>query len=244
MAEMDLFQKFGINKDARYIKAALTDKSYFIKHPNVVEDYEKLEYVGDRALNLIVSIELFNHKIGNPRTMNAKYSELVNNSSNYGYFLKLGLDKHIRIGSVSQHCIPKIYADMFEAFIAAVYFTYGIEKAREIVLEAIELVGETKYLNDGKADIDVNKSTYKRLEVFDSYNMLQCIKLLKKFMGKDFAYQYLNKQRVDGVSYITISGFDGRSAEGKGRTVDDAKKDAMKNLIIKYNTTNLQAIDK
>ena len=102
------------------------------------ESYERLEFLGDAVLEFLVCERVFHNTEdteGNmtlfkqDRVANAKISERVLNSG-------MDLDSVIRI-SKGTDIVENIRADCFEALVAAVYLTRGLDEVRRIVDDVI-----------------------------------------------------------------------------------------------------------
>ena len=124
--------KINFNNNNLLVKA-LTHKSY-----NKDENYEKLEFLGDRVLGLILSkklLELYpNEKEG---TLDKKLASLVNKNKCYEVGKKLNLEKFILYGNVKKKSInieKKLVSDTIEALIGAIYLDKDIIKAEEFIL--------------------------------------------------------------------------------------------------------------
>ena len=115
------------------IKMAITHKSY-----NSEENYEKLEFLGDRVLGLTISkklLELYpNEKVG---MLDKKFASLVNKNKCFQVGSKLNLKKFILIGNKnsSKNIIEsKIISDCCEAIIGAIYLDKGFNVSKKFVL--------------------------------------------------------------------------------------------------------------
>ena len=113
---------------------AMTHKSY-----NSKNNYEMLEFLGDRVLGLTLSkklIELYpNEKVG---TLDKKFSNLVNKNTCYHIGKKLMLEEFILIGNAKKKFLKienKIISDVCESIIGAVYLDKGFKISNEFVLK-------------------------------------------------------------------------------------------------------------
>jgi ribonuclease-3 len=102
------------------------------------EDNEKLEFLGDAVLGLVVSEELVRVF---PSWAEGKLSisraRLVNAASLSQAAQRLGLGRHLRLGRGEEktggRSKPALLADAYEALIAAIYLDSGLEAARGFV---------------------------------------------------------------------------------------------------------------
>ena len=94
---MTLFEKYKIKTDHKELyERALTHTSYANEAGTV--SYERLEYLGDAVLELIMSEYLYNktdYPEGEMTKMRANY---VCEEALAYYSKKIGLDKHIKVG--------------------------------------------------------------------------------------------------------------------------------------------------
>jgi len=135
----ELEEKLGYSfKDKKLLDEALTHKSFTKEYNN-----ERLEFLGDAVLDLIVGEYLFEKF---PKTAEGNLSKLRASLVNEKGFEKLAklldLGKYIRISMAEENnkgrTKPSILANGFEAVMGAIYLESGLEKAREIVLKLLE----------------------------------------------------------------------------------------------------------
>ena len=112
---------------------AITHKSY-----NSKINYEKLEFLGDRVLGLIISnrlLELYPHeKVG---ILDKKFSNLVNKNICYEIGIKLKLNEFVLVGNTKKNDIKienKIISDVCESIIGAIYLDRGLKVTKEFIL--------------------------------------------------------------------------------------------------------------
>ena len=124
---------FKINNNEIY-NNALTHKSF-----DKINNYEKLEFLGDRVLGLCISKKLFqifpNEKEG---ILDKKLASLVNKNKCFEIGKQLKLDKLIKIGNLrskGQIIEKKIISDSCEALIGAIYLDKGFDFAEKFILK-------------------------------------------------------------------------------------------------------------
>ena len=103
---------------------------------------ERLEFLGDSVLSIVVSNYLFEHYQHLPEGHLTKVrSSLVCENSLYEFAKTIDLGDYIMLGkgeeNTGERKRPSILADAFEAVIAAVYLDGGIENASKYVLSFI-----------------------------------------------------------------------------------------------------------
>lgn len=135
-----LQKKLGYSfKNLRLLKEALTHPTFAHEHPTPdLSDNQRLEFLGDAVLNLVVGHLLMQHypkaREGELTRMRAN---LVSEAGLSTLARDLGLGPHIRLGRGEQasHGQKKrsILADAMEALMAAVYLDSGGDKAFRVI---------------------------------------------------------------------------------------------------------------
>jgi ribonuclease-3 len=136
-----LQQAIGINfKDEALLQQAFTHSSYINENPcSSIADNERLEFLGDALLSLVVAEELYrefpNFKEGDLTEIRVS---LVRQETlaEIAHGLQLGDYLFLGRGEESTGGRAKIsnLADSFEALIGAVYVDHGLDVARDFIL--------------------------------------------------------------------------------------------------------------
>lgn len=137
----ELFKKINIHpKNEKLYVTAFSHSSYANEH-KVKNDYERLEFLGDAVLDLVVADYLYSNKKENEGEMTKVRASYVCENALYEYSLSLGLNKYIKVGHGEEKEGGKykkaIVADIFEALIGAIYLDLGYATARKTVLNII-----------------------------------------------------------------------------------------------------------
>ena len=143
----ELFEKLKITpKNMDLYKTAFSHSSYVNEH-HVKSDYERLEFLGDAVLDLVVADYLYNNYKETEGEMTKVRANYVCENANYCYATSLGLQDYILVGHGQQkEGIKKaIIADIFEAFMGAIYVDLGYATARRTILDVV-----TPYIEDSK----------------------------------------------------------------------------------------------
>ena len=165
---MEILDKLGIKTtNIEIYNTAFTHTSFANEHGKV--SYERLEYLGDAVLELVVSDFLYNNT-GYPEGKMTKIrAHYVCENANYEYSMKLGFNKDFNLGHGEEMSGGRdrkaIVADIFESFIGAVYLDQGYLKAKEIIYSTtIEFMKEHKldYFDDYKSELQELVQTDKR----------------------------------------------------------------------------------
>ena len=129
-----LEKRIGINfKDKKLLLRSLTHKSF-----SSIDNNEKLEFLGDRVLGLIISkklLEIFPKD--NEGSLDKKYASLVNRKKCLEISKKFNLENYIIIRNIKSKKInieDKIVSDACEALIGAIYLDQGFDMAEKFIL--------------------------------------------------------------------------------------------------------------
>ena len=138
---MKLLDRFNIKTNNMHIyDTAFSHSSYCNEH-NLTEDYQRLEFLGDKVLDLIMSDYLYNTTNYEEGKMTKIRSMYVCENALYEYALLLDFPKYVKVGKGEEANGGKhrkaTLADMFESFLGAVYLDQGYKKAKEIVYEVV-----------------------------------------------------------------------------------------------------------
>jgi len=134
---MDFLSKYGINiKNQDLLLTALTHSSY--GYENHCEDYERLEFLGDAVLQVIMSEYLYKNTNLKEGQMSKERSRFVCEEALACYVKKVGYDKYIRVGhGLVGHVNDTIIADTFEAVLAVIYLECGLEVCQKYIREVV-----------------------------------------------------------------------------------------------------------
>ncbi|HOI83654.1 MAG TPA: ribonuclease III, partial [Campylobacterales bacterium] len=135
----NLEKSLGVQfKDKRLITEALTHKSCKKPYNN-----ERLEYLGDAVLDLVVGEYLYTRfPNANEGNLSKIRASLVNEKGFMKLAEKLRLGEYIMISSAEENNDgrkkPSILSNAFEALMGAVYLECGLDKVKEIAIALIE----------------------------------------------------------------------------------------------------------
>jgi ribonuclease-3 len=103
---------------------------------------ERLEFLGDAVLQLVVSEKLFSDDKGQTEgQLTAKRQKLVSAHSLEYVVENLGLDKYL-IKGAGDNNNRKSVSSVYEALVAAIYLDGGMEAARTFILKTADFAGE------------------------------------------------------------------------------------------------------
>ena len=211
----DLFKKFDIipNNISLY-EQAFCHTSYAYEH-NLDRSYETLEFLGDAIVDLAISDYLYKsnkYKEGEMTKIRASY---VCENALYEYSNDLGFSNYIKVGIGEERNGGRfkkaILADVFEAFIGAIYLDLGFEKAKDVALCIIVPYVEDKNIllfNDYKSELqEAVQTTQKSF----NYELLEETGPAHNKFFKVAVY-------VDGIKF----------GEGSGSSKKEAEQEAAK----------------
>lgn len=154
---MKVFNKLDINPtNMNLYTTAVTHSSFTNENPSY-PNYERLEFLGDAVLEIIISEYLYKEKKLEEGFMTRMRASYVCEEACATYAKEIGLDADIRVGS-GETINQTITADVFEAFVAALYLDQGFEFTKDFVLDII-----IKYIEDGVDFLHDYKSTLQEL---------------------------------------------------------------------------------
>ena len=130
--ELENILKYNF-KDKSLLTRALTHKSF-----NNLKNNEKLEFLGDRVLGLVISSKLLekypNEKEG---IIDKKFANLVNKRTCVKIGEKLSLKKYIFLSSSQKNLdrsLHKIISECLEAIVGAIYLDGGLKSVEKFIL--------------------------------------------------------------------------------------------------------------
>ncbi|MGN1002226.1 MAG: ribonuclease III [Oscillospiraceae bacterium] len=200
-------------RDPALIQTALTHSSYANEHR--CQSNERLEYVGDSVLGMVVATHLYALYPEMPEGgMTRLRAELVCEHSLWTVADKLGFGRYLRLGKGEELSGGRerhsILADCVEAVIAALYLDGGMEPARRFIDEHI-----LSQLDSGAP-----------IGVTDYKTELQ--ELVQQRPGRTLSYELVGESGPDHRKTFAFRvSLDGeRIGEGEGHTKKEAEQNA------------------
>jgi ribonuclease-3 len=133
----ELERRLGLPIDPRLLERALTHRSFSYENGNVPTN-ERLEFLGDSVLGLVVTSTLYDTHPDLPEGQLAKFrSHVVNSRALADVARTLGLGDFLRLGKGEEATGGRdkssILADTMEALIGAVYLDHDLEAAGGLI---------------------------------------------------------------------------------------------------------------
>ena len=152
MALDDFARQVGIAiSNPSLIRRALTHRSYLNEHPDTLEDNERLEFLGDAALDFITAAWLYNrYPEMDEGGLTRLRSSLVRTEQLAAFAREMSMGENILLGKGEEASGGRdreaLLCNAFEAFIGAVFLDSGLatvikfmeprlERAAEVVLQ-------------------------------------------------------------------------------------------------------------
>ena len=223
---MELLNKFKIKpNDISLYETAFSHTSY--SNENGVKSYERLEFLGDAVLELLMSEFLYKSNKYDEGEMTKIRAHYVCETANYEYSIKLGLNEYLKLGKGEEENGGKyrkaIVSDIFESFLGALYLDQGLATTK-------------KFFNDYIVPLIENHE----IDFFDDYKSI-----LQEFVQTDkksLEYKLISEEGpshnkkftvvviIDGIVYGKGTSHSKKSAEQAA--AKDALKKAQKGSLI------------
>ncbi len=158
---MNIFEKFNIETENEQLyEIAFTHASYATLH-DLDYNYERLEFLGDSVLSLMVSEYLYKKY---PDYEEGKLTKLRSNfvcqNALIYYSQKLGLNEYLKVAieesNLTKNEVLSITADLFESFLGAMFIDQGIDFTKQFVSDSI-----FKYIDQKRVFFEDYKSAMK-----------------------------------------------------------------------------------
>ena len=145
--ELDTFElSIGINfNDKELLQSALTHKSFVVKSQNNLSAYnQRLEFLGDSVLNLIISQHLFSLNEGeNEGILTSRRSNIVNEETLSQVAQDIRLYDYLRMSpaelSRKGNKRNAALGDALEALFGAYFIDQGYKKTKFLILKLMDI---------------------------------------------------------------------------------------------------------
>lgn len=206
---MQILKKYSIQPNNTHLyELAFLHESYSNEN-GLNECYDRLEFLGDAVLDLVVSEFLYNMDFTlNEGDLTRKRANYVCKKALYTYSMELGLDKYIKRGvgeQLSQREINSIISDVFESFIGAMYLDHGLDIVKEFLSKTVIPHIENKdiFFYDYKSEL---KQLCDKKDLKLSYDLI-------KEEGRPHDKTFTMAAIINGKSYGLSSGGSKKEAE-------------------------------
>ncbi len=212
--------------DKDLLKKAFVHRSYINEHPDFEMGHnERLEFLGDAVLELVVTEYLFRHHHNAEGDLTAYRASLVNSKMLSRVGSDLNFNNYLLLSKgeskdTESRARGFIIADAVEAFIGAMYLDQGSEIASKFIIEYVivhlEEVLEKKLYQDPKSALQ-EKAQEKR--------------------GITPRYEVMEEEGPDHQKLFRVGVYFEESmiTDGKGSNKQEAEEDAAKKALEKNN---------
>ncbi len=210
-------------RQAEFFQTAFTHRSYLNEHRNYPLDHnERLEFLGDAVLELVVTEYLFHHYPNPEGELTSWRAALVNGEMLARVGAEIGIEPFLMMSRGESKDTGRsrqyLVANAMEAIIGALYLDQGYDAARDFILRVIVShlpeVFEQKLYADPKSEFQEQAQTR---------------------LGMTPSYRVLSESGPDHDKCFTAGAYVGDDlvAEGTGNSKQEAQRDAAKNALKK-----------
>jgi ribonuclease-3 len=208
--------------DKVHLLTAITHRSYLNEHREAKQDHnERLEFLGDAILELVVTDFLFHKYPKKPEgELTAIRSALVNTVSLSEASTNLGVNEYLLMSKGESKDVGRarqyILANTLEALIGAMYIDQGYGASQKFIADLLfpktELIVEKRLWQDPKSRFQ---------------------ELAQEYSNLTPTYITLGQEGPDHDRIFTVGVFLGKEkvAEGKGRAKQEAEQEAALNAV-------------
>ena len=220
-----LLQLLNIHfKNLTLLKQAFIHRSYLNEVKLNSDSNERLEFLGDSILSLVVSLYLFNKRLQdaegeltNLRAFVVKTKSLSTAAQklNLGKYLKLSKGEEMGGGREN----PQLLANTYEALLGAIYLDQGLETVRTVIEKTLLSLFEREIKSGPPKDAKSNlqEIVQEKFKESPHYKILET-------SGPDHAKEFVVGVYIGGKAYGIGSGSSKQVAE------ELAAKEALKKL--------------
>lgn len=194
-------------KDKKILNNALTHISF--ANENNVESYERLEFLGDAIIEMVVSEYIYHNLTVDAGTLTKLRASLVSTENLYKISNGLNLSKYANVGNSLKVLSKKNTADLFESLVASIYLDGGLERAKNLIYKFI-IVDDNNIQSHIKNCIDYKTK----------------LQELMQSKSQDFRYELLSSSGLDHAKIFEVGLFvDGKMvSKGEGSSKQKAEE--------------------
>lgn len=206
---------------------AFTHRSYLNEHKKTVREHnERLEFLGDAVLELVVTEYLYTNYPDPEGILTNWRSSLVRTESISAAAARCGFEPLLRLSRGEKHGTARaraqILANSFEAVIGAIYLDQGYEKAKEFI---------DKHILSTFAEILATGSW------MDPKSHLQ--EVVQSKDGVTPVYRVISEEGPDHEKTFTVGVFVGETmiGQGSGPSKQAGQQKAAEAALVRYSTS-------
>ena len=214
--------------DSHLLRRALTHRSYVNEHPEALEDNERLEFLGDAALDFLTAAWLYRHfPEMNEGQLTRLRSALVRTEQLAAFAEEIKLGEALLLGrgeeSTGGRKRPALLCAAFEALIGAIYLDAGLPAVIKFMESRLEAASEA-VLDDQS--------------LFDARSLLQI--WAQAELGETPRYKTIDTSGPDHARefLVEVDVGNGMRGRGKGRSKQEAAQAAAADAIDQIGNTD------
>lgn len=202
-------------KDQSLLTTALTHRSALNERNNLKLSYERLEFLGDAILEVIISDHLYHKYPNKPEGgLTNLRSQIVQTKTLATAAKKIKLDELIILSTGERkakgHQNPSLLADCFEAVIGAIYLDQGLEKTKKFIsvnlLKDLDSLIKSAHVTDYKSNYQ--EIVQRKLKITPTYKIIKAV-------GPDHDKTFTVKVMLNNKSIAQGSGKSKQTAQQK-----------------------------
>lgn len=199
-------------RDRKRLERALTHSSARAGRGN----YERLEFLGDRVLGLVIAELLFSlFPNASEGELSVRFNQLVSADTCAAVADEMQLHRFIRAGSdiktLTGKRMANVRADVMESLIAALYLDAGLDAARHFVIGNWEARARDVATSRRDAKTELQEWSHGKTGSAPSYAIVDR-------SGPDHDPQFRVRAQIDGLEPVFGSGRSRRAAEQDAAT--------------------------
>ena len=169
---VNLEKKLRLNfNDKKILIKSLTHKSY-----DSIKNNEKIEFLGDRVLGLVIAKKLLEiYPDENEGILDKKFASLVNKKKCLEIAKKIELEKYIQVFNPKNKKIKiedKVISDCLEALIGAIYLDKGLFISEKFVLNLWKEDINASIITQIDAKTKLQEYSLKTFKVLPTYKLI------------------------------------------------------------------------
>ncbi len=209
--------------DKKILKTALIHRSYINENPSAGEHNERLEFLGDAVLELVVTDHLYRNYPNPEGDLTNWRAALVNSRMLAQIARENNIEEHLLMSrgeskDANTKARQYILANAVEAIIGAIYLDQGYESAKTFIEKNI--LSKLEYILENKLYIDAKSKFQEDAQAKT---------------GITPTYHVLSESGPDHAKHFTVGIYleEELIAKGSGTSKQEAQMDAAKNALDK-----------
>ena len=158
-------------KNFELLIRSITHKSY-----DSMDNNEKLEFLGDRVLGLVITKKLLEiYPEDKEGILDKKLASLVNKKKCFEIAKSLGLEKFVFVGNSKKKLIKienKIISDCCEALIGAIYLDQGFDVVENFILKFWKIHLKSSVVTFVDSKTKLQEYSLKKFKILPIYKLL------------------------------------------------------------------------